>query len=98
MKLAGSAIPAWCDLCPLRSGSCGPTLLAADSAAPPRLPPPRPCPLQQMASDSLVGNRTLGGRPPVVVHFTRHKPFRGPQPGRPGHQFLCSLEEVEGER
>lgn len=51
-----------------------------------------------MASDSLVGNRTLGGRPPVVVHFTRHKPFRGPQPGRPGHQFLCSLEEVEGER
>ena len=60
-------------------------------------PPPYSCPLQQMASDSLVGNRTLGGRQPVVVHFTRHKPFRGPQPGRPGHQFLCSLEEVEGE-
>jgi alpha-N-acetylglucosamine transferase len=48
-----------------------------------------------MASDSLVGNRTLGGRDPVVVHFTRHKPFHGPQPGRPGHQFLCRLDEME---
>ena len=48
-----------------------------------------------MASDSLAGNRTLGGRDPVVVHFTRHKPFGGPQPGWPGHQFLCSLQELK---
>ncbi|KAI7846182.1 hypothetical protein COHA_000252 [Chlorella ohadii] len=48
-----------------------------------------------MASDSLAGNRTLGGRDPVVVHFTRNKPFHGPQPGRPGHQFLCRLEEMD---
>ena len=47
-----------------------------------------------MASDSLDGNLTLGGRRPVVVHFTQHKPFGGPVPGRPGHQFLCTREEL----
>ena len=47
-----------------------------------------------MASDSLDGNMTLGGRCPVVVHFTQHKPFGGPVPGRPGHQFLCTREEL----
>jgi hypothetical protein len=47
-----------------------------------------------MASDSLAGNITLGGRSPVVVHFTHNKPFGGAVPGRPGHQFLCSREEL----
>ncbi|GAB4814352.1 hypothetical protein N2152v2_001398 [Parachlorella kessleri] len=48
-----------------------------------------------MASDSLAGNLTIGGRPPVVVHFTQHKPFGGAVPGRPGHNFLCSAEEMQ---
>ncbi|PSC67076.1 glycosyltransferase family 8 [Micractinium conductrix] len=47
-----------------------------------------------MASDSLDGNVTLGGRSPVVVHFTRNKPFHGPVPGKPGHQFLCAPHEL----
>ena len=41
-----------------------------------------------------VGNLTVGGRAPVVVHMLGEKPFRGPRPGQPGHQFLCSLDEV----
>ena len=48
-----------------------------------------------MASDSLAGNLTIGGRKPVVVHFTQHKPFGGAVPGRPGHNFLCTPEEVQ---
>ena len=47
-----------------------------------------------MASDSLNGDLTIGGRPPVVVHFTQHKPFGGPVKGRQGHQFLCRPEEL----
>lgn len=37
----------------------------------------------------------VGGAPPRVIHFTGPKPFNGPVPGTPGHQFLCSLAEVE---
>lgn len=48
-----------------------------------------------MASDSLNGNLTVGGRPPVVVHFTQNKPFGGPVLGKPGHQFLCSGQELQ---
>jgi hypothetical protein len=47
-----------------------------------------------MASDSLRGNRTVGGRAPTVVHFTQNKPFNGAQPHKPGHQFLCTAEEL----
>ena len=46
------------------------------------------------ASQSLHGNVTVGGQAPVIVHFTENtKPFGGPM-GLPGHQFLCSLEEM----
>lgn len=54
-----------------------------------------------MASDSLVrgspalSNLTVGGHLPVVVHYTQHKPFSGRQVGMPGHQFLCSQEELQ---
>lgn len=50
-----------------------------------------------MASDSLLPdgrNLTVGGVPPALVHFTRNKPFGGPEPGKPGHQLLCSAEEL----
>lgn len=50
-----------------------------------------------MASDSLLpgsANLTVGGLPPTLVHFTRNKPFGGPVPGKPGHQLLCSAEEL----
>ena len=50
-----------------------------------------------MASDSLhaSGNLTIGGHAPVVVHFTQTKPFRGAQPGTPGHQLLCSAAQLD---
>ena len=47
-----------------------------------------------MSSPSLKGNLTVGGVPPKVVHFTSNKPWGGPQPGSPGHQFLCSSQEL----
>ena len=49
-----------------------------------------------MASDSLLpnGKRTIGGRSPVVIHYTRNKPFQGPIPGKPGHGLLCSAKEL----
>lgn len=49
-----------------------------------------------MASDSLKGNVTLGGRSPIIVHFTQNKPFKGAQAGKPGHQFLCTQKELAG--
>lgn len=48
-----------------------------------------------MASDSLKGNLTIGGKAPVVVHFTQNKPFHGSVAGKPGHQFLCPASELE---
>ena len=48
-----------------------------------------------MASDSLHGNLTIGGHAPVIVHFTQNKPFKGTQPGTPGHQFLCSAAQLD---
>lgn len=49
-----------------------------------------------MASDSLQedGRLTIGGRPPVIVHFTQNKPFAGAVPGKPGHHLLCSPSEL----
>lgn len=41
-----------------------------------------------MATESLRGNLTRGGRAPIVVHYNKHKPFNGRE-DRPGHQFLC---------
>lgn len=51
-----------------------------------------------MASDSLHGNVTIGGQAPAIVHFTQNKPFAGAVPGKPGHQFLCSAEELRRSR
>lgn len=39
--------------------------------------------------DRMIGNVTLGGVTPRVVHHTQFKPFKR-IPGAPGHQFLCS--------
>ncbi len=39
--------------------------------------------------DRMIGNVTLGGVTPRVVHHTQYKPFKR-IPGAPGHQFLCS--------
>jgi hypothetical protein len=39
--------------------------------------------------DRMIGNVTLGGVMPRVVHHTQFKPFKR-IPGAPGHQFLCS--------
>ena len=47
-----------------------------------------------MTNPSLEGNLTVGGVPPKIVHFTSNKPWAGPQPGSPGHQFLCSSQEL----
>ncbi|KAI3434831.1 hypothetical protein D9Q98_002886 [Chlorella vulgaris] len=47
------------------------------------------------AEQSLVeGGLTVGGAVPRIVHFTRNKPFHGPQPGRLGHQYLCTLDQL----
>ena len=51
-----------------------------------------------MSRPSLVGNLTVGGVPPKIVHFTSNKPWGGPQPGSPGHQFLCSSQELAAQR
>lgn len=45
-------------------------------------------------SASLVGNLTVGGRDPVVLHFTANKPWRGKEPGVLGHDFLCDAETL----
>ena len=45
-------------------------------------------------SASLVGNKTVGGRDPVVLHFTANKPWRGQEPGVLGHDFLCDAETL----
>lgn len=47
-----------------------------------------------MSTESLVGNRTVGGSPPAIIHYLGKKPFGGPRQGEPGHEFLCSQEEV----
>ena len=39
--------------------------------------------------DRLIGNVTVGGVKPRVVHHTQFKPFTR-LPNAPGHQFLCS--------
>ncbi|GAB4814824.1 hypothetical protein N2152v2_001870 [Parachlorella kessleri] len=44
-----------------------------------------------MASESMHGGRTIGGIRPRIVHFTEDKPFRGAEPGKPGHEYLCHL-------
>lgn len=36
----------------------------------------------------------VGGVRPRLVHLVKDKPFRGPQPGASGHQFLCGLNEL----
>jgi hypothetical protein len=54
-----------------------------------------PLQFNTQADQSLVGNFTVGGISPKVVHFTQIKPFQGPQPGAPGHQFLCDLLEID---
>jgi len=42
------------------------------------------------ASQSLIGNVTVGGMRPRIIHYTEHtKPWKGPVPGVPGHQYLC---------
>ena len=46
-----------------------------------------------MAGPSLQSDVVVGGRKPKIVHFTEFKPFLGNQ-GLPGHQFLCSDEEL----
>lgn len=45
-------------------------------------------------AQSLVGNLTVGGVAPVVLHFTNQKPWHGREPGRLGHQFLCSAADL----
>ncbi|PRW57725.1 glycosyltransferase family 8 [Chlorella sorokiniana] len=47
------------------------------------------------ATQCLDGNLTVGGAVPRIVHYTSQKPMKGPQPGEEGHQFLCSLRELE---
>jgi lipopolysaccharide biosynthesis glycosyltransferase len=42
-----------------------------------------------MTYPSLRGNLTTGGVPPRIVHFTSNKPFKGPEAGSAGHQYLC---------
>ena len=37
----------------------------------------------------------VGGAQPSIIHYTSNKPMVGPQPGEEGHQFLCSLDELE---
>lgn len=45
-------------------------------------------------AQSLVGNLTVGGVAPVVLHFTNQKPWHGREAGRLGHQFLCSAADL----
>lgn len=47
------------------------------------------------AEQCLDGNLTVGGAQPRIIHYTSNKPMVGPQPGEEGHQFLCSLDELE---
>lgn len=49
-----------------------------------------------IGSSCLVLNCMLPTPVPCLaaVHYTRNKPFGGPQPGGLGHQYLCSLEEL----
>ena len=35
------------------------------------------------------GDASWGGTRPMVVHFTRDKPFGGRDPSIHGHRFLC---------
>lgn len=48
-----------------------------------------------MVEPSLVDGKTYGIVPAKILHFTKHKPFRGRQMGLPGHEFLCSNEEID---
>jgi lipopolysaccharide biosynthesis glycosyltransferase len=49
----------------------------------------------QVAQALLPGGITVGGDPPVVLHFTDNKPFNGPVAGALGHEFLCSMAELD---
>lgn len=51
-----------------------------------------------MTHPSLHGTTTLGGVAPKVLHYTSNKPFDGPIQGSPGHQFLCSDQEISSRR
>ena len=48
-----------------------------------------------MTRPSLVGNYTLGGRSPKILHYTSNKPFKGLDLKSPGHQYLCTNDELE---
>jgi len=48
-----------------------------------------------MNRPSLMGNTTRGGFAPKIVHFTSDKPIHGHNSDTPGHQFLCSRNEIE---
>lgn len=56
--------------------------------------PALPLPVREQTAQSLVGNLTVGGVAPVVLHFTNQKPWHGREPGRLGHQFLCSAADL----
>jgi hypothetical protein len=47
-----------------------------------------------MTHPSLRGNLTTGGAAPKILHYTSNKPFRGLVRGSPGHEFLCSAEQL----
>lgn len=48
-----------------------------------------------MTRPSLEGNYTIGGRRPKVLHYTSNKPFTGADLNSPGHQYLCTNEELD---
>jgi hypothetical protein len=50
-----------------------------------------------MVEPALIDGRTYGLVPAKILHFTKHKPFRGRHLGSPGHEFLCTNEEMHVE-
>lgn len=47
-----------------------------------------------MVEPSLINGKTFGLSPAKILHFTKHKPFEGRRLGSPGHDFLCTNEEI----